>query len=85
MGFALQAAGVFVAAFLVDVAYAYYIRRSAQGRAVPAALWSGGIALAGAYNVIAYTKDPRLLVPMLVGYVLGTYVAVKRDHAEGGG
>ena len=84
MGFALSAIGVFVCAFAVDVAYAYYIRRSAQGRAMPAALWSGGIALAGAYNVLAYTEDPRLLAPMLVGYILGTYVAVKRDHKEGG-
>lgn len=70
---------VFCVAFAVDWAYAFYIRRTSEGRAVPAALWSGVIAFAGAYNVLSYTKSPWLLVPMVAGYITGTYVAVKRD------
>jgi ABC-type transport system involved in cytochrome c biogenesis permease subunit len=77
----LASLGVFCVAFAVDVAYAYYIRRTAEGRAISAALWSGGIALSGAVNVLAYTHDRRLIVPMVFGYIAGTYWAVKRDHA----
>lgn len=82
MTFLLKAVMVFVVAFIVDVAYTFYIRRTAQGRALSAALWSGGIALSGAINVLAYTADPRLLAPMVLGYIAGTYWAVKRDHTE---
>ena len=76
----LSSAGVFCVAFAVDVAYAYYIRRTAEGRALSAALWSGAIALSGAVNVLAYTHDKRLIVPMVIGYIAGTYWAVKRDQ-----
>ncbi len=80
--FLLKAVAVGVAAFFVDVAYAYYIRRTAEGRAPPASLWSGVIAAAGAYNVVSYTEDIRLLVPMIAGYILGTYWTVRRDAAQ---
>lgn len=79
----LKMVAVFWVAFAVDIAYAYYIRRAAQGLAWPAALWSGGIALSGAVNVLAYTADRRLIFPMVLGYIAGTYWAVKRDHKEG--
>ena len=82
---ALKMVAVFWVAFAVDIAYAYYIRRAAQGKAWPAAWWSGLIALAGAFNVLAYTSDRRLLLPMVAGYILGTFVAVQRDHTSQGG
>jgi len=81
MWFVAKALGVFTVACVVDIAYTYYIRRAAQGRALPAALWSGGIALAGSLNVLAYIQDRRLIVPMVLGYIVGTYWAVRRDHA----
>lgn len=78
----LKMFAVFWVAFAVDIAYTFYIRRAAQGKAWPAALWSGLIAISGAINVLAYTDDRRLLGPMVLGYIAGTYWAVKRDHKE---
>lgn len=82
MLFVIKAIGIFWVAFLVDIAYAYYIRRAAQGQAWPAALWSGLIAISGAVNVLAYTTNHWLLPPMVLGYIAGTYWAVQRDHRE---
>lgn len=76
----LKSLGVFCVAFVVDVAYAYYIRRTAEGKAWSAALWSGAIAFSGAVNILAYTSDRRLIFPMVLGYIAGTWWAVKRDH-----
>jgi hypothetical protein len=80
MPFLVHAILVSVVAFMVDVAYTFYIRRAAQGKAIPAALWSGAIALAGSFNVLAYISDRRLIVPMVAGYIAGTYWAVTRDQ-----
>lgn len=80
MTFALKAVLVFCIAWAVDVAYTFYIRRTAEGRAIQAALWSGLIAVTGAMNILAYTADRRLIVPMVLGYVAGTYWAVLRDR-----
>ena len=85
MSLSVKMIAVFWVAFAVDIAYAYYIRRAAQGKAWPAAWWSGVIALAGAFNVLAYTSDRRVLIPMIAGYILGTFVAVKRDNTSQGG
>lgn len=67
-------------AFAVDVAFTYYVRRAAEGKALSAAGWSGIIALFNAFNVVVYVEDQRLVVPLVIGYVLGTYVAVRQDH-----
>lgn len=84
MPFVIKSIGVFAVAFVVDIAYAYYIRRAAQGHALPAALWSGLIALSGAVNILAYTNDQRLIPPMVLGYIAGTYWAVDKDHRASG-
>lgn len=81
MSFVLRCIIVFFVACAVDIAYAYYIRRTAEGKALAAALWSGGIAASGAFNILAYTADRRLILPMIVGYIVGTYWAVKKDKA----
>jgi hypothetical protein len=62
-----------------EVVSALYIRRAAQGRAVPAAFWGGKKWLFGTFVVLQYTQDPWLVVPSYFGSVLGTYLAVKYD------
>ncbi len=73
---------VFSAAFFADWCFALYIRRAAEGRSHFAAWWSMLIVAFGAINVVSYTKDLRLLAPMLVGYYIGTFVAVHFDHKK---
>lgn len=75
----LRAVVVFIVALIVDVCYAKYNRRCAQGRAASAASWSVLIAGFGAFNVITYMGDRVYLIPMLAGYWVGTYWAVKHD------
>ncbi len=70
---------VFAATVLVDVAYVYYTRRTAQGRALPAALAAGVIFLAAAYVVRAYVGDGWLVLAAGAGSVVGTYGAVRWD------
>jgi hypothetical protein len=71
---------VFLAAFLADWCFAFYIRRASEGKAFYAAVWSILIVLFSAFNVVEYVRDIRLIIPMTVGYFLGTYLAVKQDH-----
>ncbi len=73
---------VFFAAFFSDWCFALYIRRAAEGRPHFAAWWSMLIVAFGAVNVISYTKDIRLLAPMLMGYYFGTFAAVYFDHKK---
>lgn len=80
MNFAFKCVTVFFVACVVDIAYAYYIRRTAEGKALSASFWSGGIAASGAFNILAYTADRRLILPMIAGYIVGTYWAVRKDH-----
>lgn len=66
--------------FASDWCFTLYIRRASEGKAFPAALWSVLIVAFGAVNVISYTQNHVLLVPILTGYFAGTYFAVKYDH-----
>lgn len=76
----LRAAGVFVAALVMDAVWALYIRRTTEGRAVAAANYAMGIMAFGAINTLAYIKQPVLLLPILAGNWLGTYLIVRHDH-----
>jgi hypothetical protein len=76
----------FSMAFATDWCWTKYIKRASDGNAIPAAWWSLLIYGFSSMNVLAYTKNPWLIVPMMVGYFFGTYYAVKHDHkgAENG-
>jgi hypothetical protein len=70
---------VFVCMLGWEIVSALYIRRAAQGNALPAAFWGGKKWLFGTFVVLQYTQDPWLVVPSYFGSVLGTYCAVKYD------
>lgn len=75
----LKAVTVFIAAAIVDVLWALYIRRTAQGAATPAAVYAGLLFLVGAYNTLSYMQNPWLLVPLVLGSSVGTYVVVRYE------
>lgn len=70
---------VFAAAVFIDIAYVFYTRRTAQGRAASAAVAAGVIFLAAAYVIRAYVHDPWLTVSACLGSMVGTYGAVRWD------
>lgn len=79
MPFWLQIVLSFVAAFVLDVLWALYIRRTAQGAALPSAVYAAVLYALGAYNTLNIVANPWLLIPVTLGAGLGTYVVVQRE------
>lgn len=69
----------FAAAFLLDVLWALYIRRTAQGLPLPAAVYAAVLYALGAFNTLNIVANPWLLVPVTLGAGAGTYVVVRRE------
>lgn len=64
---------IFIIYFFVDFAWAVYIKALGENRYVKAALWSGFIALISGITIIKYVDNHWLLVPAVVGGMIGTY------------
>lgn len=69
---------VFFAAMLTDWLWATYIAHTAAKNAIQAALWSGVLMLVGAYVTLSYLEDWRMLIPAVIGGMIGTYISVKK-------
>ncbi len=67
----------FLAMFFTDMFYTYYLSAIEKNRAIMASIWAGVLYLFGALIVVGYTRDVWILVPAVIGGVLGTYVGVK--------
>ena len=67
----------FLAMFFTDMFYTYYLSAIEKNRAVMASIWAVVLYLFGALIVVGYTRDVWILVPAVIGGVLGTYVGVK--------
>lgn len=78
----LLAMACFCMAFASDWCWTKYIKRAGEGKAFPAAWWSIMIYAFSSANVLVYTKNPYMIIPMLAGYFFGTFYAVKHDHKE---
>lgn len=75
----LQCVIMLICGFSADFAFALYARSAAKGNAVIAANWSVMIAVIGAISILFYVSNPWLVIPELVGYWFGTYVAIRYD------
>ena len=67
----------FLAMFFTDMFYTYYLTAIEKNRAGMASVWAGVLYLLGALIVVGYTRDVWLLVPAVLGGIVGTYVGVK--------
>ena len=70
---------VFVANIADDILCVLYIRRSASGDAISAAILSGILTAIVAFNVINYVRNKKYLIPAILGSMLGTYLAILFD------
>ena len=68
----------FVAMVGVDALWAAYILAASDRRALPAALYSGGIVLCSAVVTLLYVESAWNLIPATLGAVAGTYWTVRR-------
>ena len=74
----------FLAVFLLDVVYTYYLRCVKDGRVMMASVWSVACYLGASVAVINYTSDHWMLVPAALGAFCGTYVGMKINSASAG-
>ena len=71
----------FVAVFVVDIFYTYYLKAINENAALKAGFWGAVVWLIGSFAVIEYTANHWLLIPACIGAFLGTYLGIKlRKH-----
>lgn len=81
--FAARALLCVVVTFAFDVCYARYTLRAAAHRPGAAATYSLLVYLLGAFNIVSYSRDIRLIGPIVLGGWMGTYTAVWRERQQG--
>lgn len=69
---------VLIGATVLDFIWAAYITSVAAKFPIRAACWSALIGLTGGALTLSYVGDPWMLLPMGVGFWLGTYISVRR-------
>lgn len=59
-----------------DFIWAHYISAIAGGERLAAANWGAVVIVLGAFIVVSYVSDRRLIIPAAIGAWIGTYLAV---------
>jgi hypothetical protein len=67
----------FIAVFLTDVLYIYFIKSIQDNKALQAAFWSVVVTGTASITVISYTEDHWALIPALAGAFCGTLVGMQ--------
>jgi len=67
----------FIAVFLTDVLYIYFIKSIQDSKAIQAAFWSVIVTGTASITVISYTEDHWALIPALAGAFFGTLLGMK--------
>ena len=76
MTFWLQFLLVFLSLVAVDTCWTFYIASVNAAKAFAAATWSALIMVCGAFAVISYLHDVRLLTAAIAGAWVGTFGTV---------
>lgn len=70
---------VFVITVGTESLWVFYIRRTDQGKAFQAAIFSVSITIFSALLTISYVENRMLLIPIAAGGFVGTFISVKMD------
>ncbi len=73
---------IFFALFFTDIVWTLYIRWSAAGYALKAAIMSVFIYIIGAWTLLELVKDIYIMIPASLGCLLGTYFTIKWDSRK---
>ncbi len=68
---------VLILCVVVDWLYVGWTLHAVAGKAGAAAVFSGALALVGSTGTLLYISEPALIVPFVLGHVIGSYTAVK--------
>ena len=69
-------ASVLLAVCLSDYVWTRYVAGIANAERLSAAIWAVAVIVLGAFVVISYVHDRRLIVPAAIGAFIGTYYGV---------
>jgi hypothetical protein len=67
----------FLAIFVLDIVYTYYLKCVTHDHILGASFWSVACYLLGSVAVINYTTNHWLIIPAVVGAFCGTYVGMR--------
>jgi hypothetical protein len=67
----------FLAVFVTDLLYVYFVKSIQQNQPISAGLWSMVVTLTASIAVINYTEDHYALIPALIGAFAGTWLGMK--------
>jgi len=67
----------FLAMFLTDVFYTYYLKAVQGEQALRASSWATIIYIVAAFAIIEYNTNHLLLIPAALGAFCGTFVGIK--------
>ena len=70
----------FVAVFLTDILYVYFLKSVQNNQAIRASLWSVVVTHTASIAVINYTENHYTLIASLLGAFAGTYIGMKYKH-----
>ena len=73
----------FLAMFVVDIFYSYYIKAIQDEEAIKAGFWAGTVYAIASLCVVNFTIDHWLIIPASLGAVCGTYVGIKMRQDDG--
>ena len=66
---------------VVDYAWSVYIRSAAERKAVKASITSAVIFLSSSLLTIEFVEDRWILIPAMLGGIVGTYLSVSRGKS----
>jgi hypothetical protein len=78
------AIAIFIAAFVVDIVWVFYIRGIARLKTLVAASWAAVLALIGCFMVVSYVENPFYIIPVALGAFFGTYLAIWYERGKYG-
>ncbi len=70
---------IFLATSLSDILWVFYIRRTSEGKAFSAGLFSALIVVIGAFVIVSYVDNKFYLIPAALGAFIGTIITIKFD------
>lgn len=73
---------VFFVTFILDWVWAAYIVNTSKKDAIKSSIYSGLILCMGAFITLSYVEDKRMLIPALIGGMIGTYFCVKHESRK---
>jgi hypothetical protein len=77
MSYFISWISVFIAIALADVCWTFYFIKIEERKSLAAGIWGAGVYLCGAFAVVSYTTDRSLIIPAVLGAILGTWATVE--------